>query len=84
MLMIYLFNKSRKSDNFITFRNEFIEFNNTGPGGGGGILIVSYIRRLGPFFLISIYFWVFGKMNIFGVLKISWIFFLVTTKLTYI
>ena len=51
------------------------------PGrGGGGTLIFSYIRRLGPFFwgskfCISIFFWVFRKINIFLGMKILWIFF---------
>ena len=36
-------------------------------GGGGITLIFSYIRRLG-------FFGVFRKMNIFGGMKILWIF----------
>ena len=39
----------------------------------------SYIRRLGSFFWFKILnfniFWVFRKMNIFGGIKILWIFF---------
>ena len=44
-------------------------------GGGRGTLIFSYISRLGPFFFgsnfgISIFFWVFRKINIFLDMKI--------------
>ena len=46
---------------------------------GGGTVIFSYIRRLGPFFLGQIfefqYFLVFRKMNIFWGMNILWIFF---------
>ena len=45
-------------------------FNDTlGPGGGGGTLIFSYIRRLGPFFGVQNfefrYFMGFSEKNIF-------------------
>ena len=47
-------------------------------GGGGGTLIFSYIRRLGPFFGVQNsefqYFGGFRKLNIFGDMKILWIF----------
>ena len=48
--------------------------------GGGGTLIFSYIRRLRLFFGVQDsefqYFFGFSeKMNIFGGMKISWIFF---------
>ena len=48
--------------------------------GGGGTLIFSYIRRLGPFFGSQLsefqyFFWVFRKVNIFWGMKILWIFF---------
>ena len=51
-----------------------------GGGGRGGTLIFSHIRRLGPFFWvqnseISIFLGVFRKINIFGGMKILWIFF---------
>ena len=49
------------------------------PGGGGGTLIFSYIRRLGSFFWFKIsnfnMYWVYRKMNIFRCMKILWIFF---------
>ena len=58
------------------------------PGGRGGTMIFSYIRRLGSFFwfkiLNFIIFWGFQKMNIFWGIKILWIFFGVITKLDYI
>ena len=49
-------------------------------GGGGGTLIFSYIRTLGSFFGVQnfefqYFCWVFRKMNIFGGMKILWIFF---------
>ena len=48
-------------------------------GGGGGALIFSYIRRLGSFlcvkFRISIFVWVFRKVNIFLGMKLLWIIF---------
>ena len=45
-----------------------------------GTLIFTYIRRLGPFFGVQnfefqYFFLVFRKMNIFGGMKILWIFF---------
>ena len=48
--------------------------------GGGGTLIFSYIRRLGPFFLgqnfeFQYFLGGFQKKNIFLGLKILWIFF---------
>ena len=53
--------------------------------GGGGTLIFSYIRWLGPFFFFFWggvqnfevqYFWgVFRKINVFWGMKILWIFF---------
>ena len=48
--------------------------------GGGGTLIFSCIRRLGPFFWgqifeFQIFFGVFRKTNIFLGMKILWIFF---------
>ena len=51
-----------------------------GGGGGRGTLIFSYIRGLGPFFWVQnfefrYFFWVFSKINIFGGMKILWIFF---------
>ena len=54
------------------------------PGGGGGSLIFSYIRRFGSFFWGSnfdfqIFGGVFRKMNIFWGTKILWIFFGVKT-----
>ena len=50
-----------------------------GGGGGGGYLIWSYIRRLESFLGFEILnfniFWGFHKnMNIFGGMKILWIF----------
>ena len=47
---------------------------------GGGTLIVSHIRRLGPFFWVQNsefrYFWGFSeKLIFFGGMKILWIFF---------
>ena len=47
-------------------------------GGGGGTLILSYIRRLGSFFGVQnfelqYFFMVFRKINIFW-FKILWIF----------
>ena len=50
------------------------------PGGGGGTLIFSYIRRLVPFFWDQIFEFqyflgVFRKMNIFLGMKILWLFF---------
>ena len=47
--------------------------------GGWGTLIYSYIlRRLGPYFWLKILnfnlFGVFSKINVFGVMKILWIF----------
>ena len=48
-------------------------------GGGGGTLIFSHIRRLGPFFGFKILnlniFGGFHKMNILRGMKILWIFF---------
>ena len=49
-------------------------------GGGGGTLIFSYIRRLGPFFWVQnfefrYFLGVFRKINIFLGMKILWIFF---------
>ena len=46
----------------------------------GGTIIFSYICRLQPFFGGS-KFGFFRKMNIFGGMKILWIFFGVITKL---
>ena len=51
-----------------------------GPGGGGGTLIFSHIRRLGPFFWVQNskfqYFLGFSeKLIFFGGMKIFWIFF---------
>ena len=55
------------------------------PGGGRGIPIFSYIRRLRPFFGFNILnfniFGVFRKMNIFGGMKFVWIFLGIITKL---
>ena len=42
------------------------------PMGGGGTPTFSHIRSVGPFWGFKIYFGVFRKMNIFGVMK--WIF----------
>ena len=55
-------------------------------GGGGGTLIISCIRRLGSFFWVQNFefLWVFRKINIFLGMKILWIFFRVITKLDYI
>ena len=54
-------------------------------GGGGGTLVFSHIHRLGLFFGVQNsefqYFLVFRKMNIFGGMKILWIFLWVITKL---
>ena len=54
----------------------------------GGTLIVSYIRRLGSSLGFKILnfniVWVFRKMNIFGGMKILWIFFGFITQLDYI
>ena len=55
----------------------------------GGTLKFLYIRRLGLFFWVQNcefqYFWGFQKINIFGGMKILWIFLGgVTTKLAYI
>ena len=47
-------------------------------GGGGGILIFSYIRRLGSLFGVQ-----YLNFNIFGG-KILWIFLGFITKLDYI
>ena len=64
----------------------FIDLCHFQPKGRGGTLIFSHIRRLGLFFLgykilnFNI-FWVFRQMNIFGGMKILWIFFGVITKL---
>ena len=49
-------------------------------GGGGGTLIFSLIRRLGPFFWVQNsefqYFWGFSeKLIFFWGMKILWIFF---------
>ena len=55
-------------------------------GGGGGTLILSYIRGLGLFFAVQNsefqYFFGFSEKSIFfGGMKILWIFFGVITKL---
>ena len=53
-------------------------------GGGGGIMIFSYIRRLGSFFVFNLnfyIFWGFQKNEYFWGTKILWIFFGVITKL---
>ena len=54
--------------------------------GVGGTLIFSYIRRLRSFFGVQNFniFGVFRKMNVFGGIKILWIFFGFITKLGYI
>ena len=58
------------------------------PGGGGGSIIFSYIRRLGSFFGLKILnfntFGVFRIINIFWGMKILEIFLGVITKLNYI
>ena len=56
-------------------------------GGGGGTLIFSHIHRLGLFFGVrkSEFQYFVGfleKMNIFGGMKILWIFLGVITKLS--
>ena len=52
---------------------------------GLGTLILSYICKLGPFFgdqnFEFHFFWVFRKINIFGGIKILWIFIGVITNL---
>ena len=58
-------------------------------GGGGDTLIFSYIRRPGLFigvqnFEFQYFGGVFRKQNIFGGMKILWIFFGVITILDYI
>ena len=59
-----------------------------GGGGGGGTLIFKYIRRLRPLFGFNLLnfniFWDFKKMNIFGGMKVLWIFLGVITKFDYI
>ena len=60
----------------------------TFPGWGWGILIFSHIHRLGLFFVVQnsefqYFLGVLRKMNIFGGMKILWIFFGVITKLGY-
>ena len=55
---------------------------------GGGTLIFSCIRRLGSFFGVQNfefqYFGGFRKMNIFGGMKILWIFWGVIIKMNFI
>ena len=61
----------------------------SGPGGMGGTLIFSYIRRLGSFLGVQNfefqYFWGFSERFIFwGVLRFCGYFWGVITKLNYI
>ena len=73
---------------YLIFVSVQIEKLQWGGGGGGGTLIFSYICRLGYFFFgrvgskfcFSIFLGGFRKMNIFGGMKILWIFFRVITK----
>ena len=49
-------------------------------GGGGGTLIFSHIRRLGPFFWVQnsefqYFFWFSEKLIFFGGMKILWKFY---------
>ena len=62
-------------------RREILDLRSVCRGGGGGVLLYfhTYIGSgyfLGSKFLISIFFGFFIKINIFGGLKILWIFFL--------
>ena len=53
---------------------------NVNRSGGGGTLIFSHIRRLGPIFGVQnsefqYFYGVFRKMNIFWGIKVLWMFF---------
>ena len=77
----------------LNYSHKAITVHKEGGGGGGYSDTVRYMRRLGAFFCLNflnyiILFFFFGgggggvrNINIFGGMKILWIFLGVTTKL---
>ena len=80
--LLFAYNKIRLHSGILVYRVCNFRLRGRCPRGGGGYtdIFIQVIRRLASFswvskFLISTFSGVFREMNIFGGMKILWIFF---------